>query len=78
MVAARFTIQVEDKVALQLVPAIGAVTGAGVNDLFMNHFQRIAWGHFTVRRLERKYGIDEVRSEYEKLPKDAVSAHASA
>ena len=38
------------------VPVLGAVGGATVNFVFMNHFQRVAHGHFTIRRLERMYG----------------------
>jgi len=33
----------------------------------MQHFQYIARGHFTVRRLERKYGERLVRVHYEML-----------
>ncbi len=64
-VAARFGIQVSQKIAAQAVPVIGAAGGALVNTLFMDHFQDMAHGHFTVRRLERKYGEDIVRNAYE-------------
>jgi len=30
----------------------------------MNHYQRTAWGHFTVRRLERAHGEDAVRAAW--------------
>jgi hypothetical protein len=30
----------------------------------MSHFQQIAEGHFTVRRLERRYGGEVVRNSY--------------
>jgi hypothetical protein len=33
--------------------------------IFMNHFQRIAQGHFTIRRLERRYGRELIQREYE-------------
>jgi hypothetical protein len=33
----------------------------------IEHFQGVARGHFTVRRLERVYGKDVVRTEYERL-----------
>ena len=55
------------KVAAQAVPVIGALGGATVNLLFVDHFQDIARGHFIVRRLERKYGKEEVQKEYEKI-----------
>ncbi len=32
----------------------------------MNHFQTMARGHFTVRRLERAYGREPVREAYER------------
>jgi EcsC protein family len=65
-VAARFGIVVSEKVAATAVPVVGAVGGAGINVLFMDHFQNVAHGHFTVRRLERVYGAALVRSEYER------------
>jgi hypothetical protein len=46
------------------VPLIGAAGGAAVNLAFMNHYQRTAWGHFTVRRLERIHGEAAVRAAW--------------
>ena len=63
-VAQRFSIQVSEKAAAQLLPAIGAAGGALVNTLFMSHFQQMAHGHFVIRRLERTYGFDEVKKRY--------------
>lgn len=63
-IADRFGIQVTEKVAAQAVPALGAAGGALVNTLFIDHFQDMARGHFTVRRLERKYGEEAVRAAY--------------
>jgi hypothetical protein len=40
------------------------VGGATVNMIFMNHFQRVASGHFAIRRLERRYGPAVVRQLY--------------
>lgn len=70
-IAARFGIEVTDKAAAQLVPIAGAAGGLALNVLFMHHFQRIAQGHFIVRRLERKYGPAAVRSQYELLRQTA-------
>ena len=64
-VATRFGIQVSQKMAAQAVPVIGAAGGALINTLFMDHFQDMAHGHFTVRRLERKYGEELVRLAYQ-------------
>jgi hypothetical protein len=66
-IAARFGVVVSQKLAAQAIPIIGAVGGATVNVAFTEHFQTLARGHFTVRRLERAYGADVVRFEYERL-----------
>jgi EcsC protein family len=66
-VASRFGIVVTQKLAAQAVPLVGAVGGAAVNYAFIEHFQDVARGHFTVRRLERRYGKELVRGEYERL-----------
>jgi hypothetical protein len=51
---------------------LGAVGGATVNVIFMDYFQRIAQGHFTIRRLERRYGQMVVRRHYERLSQIAT------
>jgi hypothetical protein len=66
-VAARFGLVVSQKLAAQAIPVLGAFGGAAVNVAFTEHFQTIARGHFTVRRLERAYGAEAVRFEYERL-----------
>jgi hypothetical protein len=63
-VARRFGVAVSEKAAAQLVPLLGAAGGAAVNLAFMGHYQRTAWGHFTVRRLERTYGAEAVRAAW--------------
>jgi hypothetical protein len=50
---------------LQAAPVIGAIGGSTINVLFTDHFQNVAHGHFTIRRLERIYGVDAVRRRYE-------------
>ena len=66
-IANRFGATVTQKTAAQAVPVVGAAGGAAVNVLFINHFQDMAWGHFTVRRLERKYGSEVVERTYQEL-----------
>jgi len=66
-IAGRFGIAVSQKTATQIMPIVGAVGAATVNTIFMHHFQRMARAHFIVRRLERKYGKDFVRTGYEFL-----------
>ena len=70
LVASRFGVAVTQKVAAQALPVVGALGGAAVNYAFIEHFQEVAWGHFTVRRLERVYGKNIVRTEYERLAQD--------
>jgi hypothetical protein len=65
--ASRFGVIVTDKVAAEMIPILGAVGGASINLLFISHFQSAARGHFIVRRLERKYGQELVKREYEKV-----------
>ncbi len=67
LIAGRFQVQVSEKVAAQAVPVIGAASGAIINLLFIDHFQSMSRGHFTIRRLERRYGRDEVRAIYEQI-----------
>jgi hypothetical protein len=63
-IAERFGIQVSEKIAAQAVPIIGALGGAVINTVFIDHFQDMARGHFTVRKLELKYGKEQVRALY--------------
>jgi hypothetical protein len=63
-IASRSGAAVSQKIALQAIPLIGAAGGATVNVIFMQHFQDMARGHFTIRRLERKYGAETVRIAY--------------
>lgn len=67
LVATRFQVQVSEKAAAMSVPLIGAAGGAAVNYLFIDHFQDMSRGHFTVRRLERRYGEAAVRAAYDRL-----------
>lgn len=66
-IGTRFGLVVSEKLALQAVPVIGAAGGAAVNYAFADHFQSLAYGHFTVRRLERTYGSELVQAEYQKV-----------
>ena len=73
-IAARFGIVVSQKVAAQTVAVLRALGGAAVNLAFIEHFQELARGHFTVRRLERVYGTDLVRGEYDWLKAELAAA----
>ncbi len=77
-VAARFGVPVAWKVAGQAIPIAGAVAGASMNAMFMEHFRARARGHFTVRRLERRYGAGVVQAAYEAERAAFSGSHASA
>jgi hypothetical protein len=66
-IVARFGVIVSERFAASALPILGAVGGATVNVIFMNHFQRTAEGHFIIRRLERLYGPALVRRQYDEL-----------
>jgi hypothetical protein len=67
VLASRFGIIVSEKVAAQSIPVIGAAGGALINTIFIDHFQNTARGHFIIRRLEKQYGTELVRREYDQL-----------
>lgn len=71
-VAPRFGIQVTEKAAAQALPFIGAASGALINTIFIDHFQQMAKGHFTMRRLERQYGAETIRQAYAQLKAGAI------
>jgi hypothetical protein len=66
-IAGRFEAAVAEKIAVQGMPIVGSASGAAINVAFIRHFQTMAWGHFTVRRLERRYGPERVREAYRAL-----------
>jgi hypothetical protein len=74
-VVSRFGLVVSDRAALSIVPVIGAFGGAAVNMVFTDHFQRVARGHFVVRRLEREYGADVIREHYGAIVSSMNSQH---
>jgi hypothetical protein len=73
-VAARFGVVISDKAAAQMVPIAGAASGAMLNLIFMNHYQSVARGHFIVRRLERKHGLEAVKNAYETIGEEESRA----
>lgn len=64
-VGSRFGIVVEAQTAAKAIPWIGAIGGGSINYLFTEHFQRMARGHFIIRRLEAKYGSEIVQAVYQ-------------
>ena len=67
LVTTRFGAMMSQKIPSQSVPLVGAFGGAAVNTILIRHYQRMAHGHFTIRRLERVYGTEIVKHEYEAL-----------
>jgi hypothetical protein len=67
-IAGRFSLQVSEKFAAQALPVIGAAGGAWLNWLFIDHYQQMARGHFTIRRLERLYSTELIESRYRACP----------
>ena len=63
-IAARFGAVVSEEVAAKMIPVVGAVSGAVINILFIDHFQTIARAHFLVRRLEMQHGPEAVQLAY--------------
>src|SRR3984885_8435737 len=66
-IVSRFGLVVSDKVAAGALPILGAVGGATVNIVFMDHFQRAPHAPFTLRRLERPYGSSHIKQRYAEL-----------
>ena len=71
-IASRFGVVVYEEIAVSAVPLASAASAAAINVAFMNHFQKIARGHFMLRRLERIYGAERVRAEFARLQGSAA------
>lgn len=67
-VATRYSLQVSEKFMAQLIPVVGAAAGASINMIFISHFQKMATAHFTLRRMERKYGRRFIETSFAELP----------
>lgn len=66
-IAGRFSVIFTEKFVAQALPIAGAVGGGTINLVFVNHFQTMANAHFNLRRLERKYGKELVKTTYENI-----------
>lgn len=66
-IASRFGMTVSEKLVAQAIPVLGAAGGAAINLMFIQHFQDMAEGHFTVKRLENKYGEASIEKIYNKI-----------
>ena len=66
-IATRLSLLISEKFLAQALPVVGAIGGGGLNYVFVNHFQKMATAHFTIRRLERTYGEAQIKLAYEKM-----------
>ena len=64
-VATRWGPVLGEKFAAGAVPVLGAAAAATLNGAFLSHYRRLAKAHFTIRRLERRYGADMIRAQVE-------------
>ncbi len=72
VVASRFSVPVSEKMAVQSLPVLGAVSGATVNLVFMEHYQQMARAHFTIRQLERRYGKECIQENYQRIVRENI------
>jgi len=66
-IASRFGLTVSEKLIAQTIPIIGSAGGAAINLMFIQHFQDMAEGHFTIKRLEKKYGEEAIEKAYNEI-----------
>ena len=64
-VATRWGPVLGEKFAAGAVPVLGAAAAATLNGAFLSHYRRLAKAHFTIRRLERRYGVETVKAQVE-------------
>lgn len=65
-IASRFSVEVSEEVIAKSIPILSVLTGGAINIAFTTHFQKMAEGHFIVRRLENTYGKEYIKALYEK------------
>lgn len=66
-IAKRLGITLTEKSAAQVVPLIGAISGATLNIMFTDYYQDMARGHFIIKRLEQRYGADFIKEQFDKI-----------
>jgi len=66
-IATRLSLLISEKFLAQALPIVGAIGGGGLNYIFVEHFQKMATAHFTIKRLERFYGEAQVKQAYDKI-----------
>ena len=76
-VVSRFGLVLTERAAAGAIPVLGALGGATLNVIFMDHFERVAHGHFTLRRLERRHGREAI-GEYYRVAADGLTQAPAA
>ena len=66
-VVSRFGLVLSERVAAGALPVLGALGGATLNVAFMDHFERVAQGHFILRRLEHAHGRELIQDLYRQV-----------
>ncbi|MFT5243068.1 MAG: hypothetical protein ACJA1H_000158 [Glaciecola sp.] len=66
-IATRLSLLISEKFLAQALPIVGAIGGGGLNYVFVDHFQKMATAHFSIKRLERNYGEAQVKLAYETI-----------
>jgi hypothetical protein len=64
-IAARFEIQITDKVLAQAVPVAGAIGGAAFNLMFTQYYNECAKYHFGIKKIEKIRGREATQALFE-------------
>ena len=64
VVVPRLTMILGEKLALQAVPILGAVTGAALNATFLNYYREVARIRFRLMRLSEVHGAEAVMAGF--------------
>ena len=64
VVVPRLTLVFGEKLALQAVPLVGAVTGAALNAVFLNYYREVARIRFRLTRLAQVHGAEAVAAGF--------------
>lgn len=66
-IATRWGVKLAELSAASIVPVFSSVMAGTLNGAFIARYQDLAHGHFTVRRLEREWGVNTIRRIYLQL-----------
>ncbi|WP_299385827.1 EcsC family protein [uncultured Lacinutrix sp.] len=66
-IATRYSITISEKFVAQAVPVLGGIGGGTINYVFIDHFQNMATAHFTIKKLEKKYGKELIEKVYKTI-----------